>query len=151
MHQNVVSKKVCTKILFSNNDTVLDFIDSDIARFFGDEIDILTAHLNSIRLDQVKFEDDPETIIHVRLMAWYNSFKQGKAFKKELSKELMLVAWHTKRQWYCCMSGSKNRKKFLHVAWHTKRQWYCCMSGNKNRKKFLHINRVKNKVSQTEL
>ena len=51
MHQNVVSKKVCTKILFSNNDTVLDFIDSDIARFFGDEIGILTAHLNSISLD----------------------------------------------------------------------------------------------------
>ena len=30
------------------------------------------------------------TIIHVRLMAWHNRFKQRKACKKDISKE----AWH---------------------------------------------------------
>ena len=31
-------------------------------------------------------EDDPETIIHVRLLAWHNKFEKCKAFKKDLSK-----------------------------------------------------------------
>ena len=43
--------------------------------------------LNSISLDYVKFhDDDPETIIHVRVMAWCNRYKQRKACKKEISK-----------------------------------------------------------------
>ena len=29
--------------------------------------------------------DDPNTIIHVRLMTWCNSYKQSKACKKEIS------------------------------------------------------------------
>ena len=32
------------------------------------------------------FEDDPETIIHVRLTAWCNRYKQCIAFKKDISK-----------------------------------------------------------------
>ena len=70
MHQNVVSKKVCSKILFSNNDITFDYIDSDIVRFLGDEMAILSIGLNNINLDDVNFgEDDPEIIVHVRLMA----------------------------------------------------------------------------------
>ena len=84
MHQNVVRKKVCTKmllvkkvctkILFWNNGIiVLDFIDSDIVRFFDDNMDILKVDLNNINLNNVNFDlDDPESIIHVRLMAWRN-------------------------------------------------------------------------------
>ena len=38
---------------------------------------------NNISLDDNNFdEDDPETIIHVRLIAWRNRFKQRKTFKK---------------------------------------------------------------------
>ena len=37
-------------------------------------------------------EKHPETIIHVRFMAWHNRFKQRKAYKKEISKNLMPVA-----------------------------------------------------------
>ena len=35
-------------------------------------------------------------------MGWYNIFKQHKACKKEISKELVLVAWHPIRwcSWY---------------------------------------------------
>ena len=42
----------------------------------------LSVDLNNINLDDVNFdEDNPETIIHVRLIAWSNRFKQRKAFK----------------------------------------------------------------------
>ena len=38
---------------------------------------------DNINLDDVNFdEDDPETIIHIRLMAWHNKPKQCKAFEK---------------------------------------------------------------------
>ena len=54
---------------------------------------IVSVDLNNINIDHVNFdEDNPETIIHVRLMAWYNKLKQRKAFKKDKSKELMPVA-----------------------------------------------------------
>ena len=43
------------------------------------------------------YKDDPETIIHVRLLAWRNAFEKRKAFKKEMSKELILVALHPTR------------------------------------------------------
>ena len=44
---------------------------------------LLSVDLNNINLDDVNFdEDDPETIIAVRLMDWHNRLKQCKAFKK---------------------------------------------------------------------
>ena len=36
-------------------------------------------------------------MIHVRLLALRNKFEKHKAFKKDLSKELMPVAWHPTR------------------------------------------------------
>ena len=48
---------------------------------------ILSADLDNIDLDDVNFdEDDPETIIHVRLLAWCNIYKQRKSSKKDISK-----------------------------------------------------------------
>lgn len=45
---------------------VLDFIESDIVRFFGNYMDVLGADLNNINLN------DPETvIIHAKCMAWH--------------------------------------------------------------------------------
>ena len=50
-------------------------------------MDILVVDLRNINLDDVSFdEDDPKTIIHVRIMDWQNRFKQSKAFQKEISK-----------------------------------------------------------------
>ena len=47
----------------------------------------------NINLDDDNFDvDDPETIIHVRLMTWCNRYKQLKACKKEKNKELMPIA-----------------------------------------------------------
>ena len=57
---------------------------------------ILSVDLNNINLDDDNFdEDDPEIIIHVRLMAW------GNKFKERVTKELreMPVAWHPTRWW----------------------------------------------------
>ena len=47
---------------------------------------------DKIKLDDVDFhEDDPETIINVRLLAWPDKREKCKLYKKDLSKELMPV------------------------------------------------------------
>ena len=72
---------------------------------------VLSVDFNNINLDDVNFvEDDPEIIIHVRRMAWCNKFKQRIAFKKELSKELMPVAWHPRRWWDWCMRQDEKKE-----------------------------------------
>ena len=42
---------------------------------------ILAADLEKIKLDNF-YEDDPDTIIHVRLLAWCSNFKKRKTLKK---------------------------------------------------------------------
>ena len=52
---------------------------------------ILSVDLNNINLDDADFdEDDPENIIHVRLIAWTT-------FRQDIRKKLMPVAWHSTR------------------------------------------------------
>ena len=36
-----------------------------------------------------------------------NRIKQRKTFKKDISKELMLVPWYPKRRWEWCMQDKK--------------------------------------------
>ena len=56
--------------------------------------------VNNISLDDDNFDDDdPETIIHVRLIAWCNRYEQRKACKKWISKELFSVACHPTGWW----------------------------------------------------
>ena len=82
----VVTSKIIENLdsaVFPNDDIVFDDLDSDFATFFCNDIG-----LNSITLYNINFDDDnfvacdPETISHIRLMAWYNRFKQRKACKK---------------------------------------------------------------------
>ena len=75
--------------LFSNDATTIFVkVGSNHVTFFSDEMGVLGEDLNNINLDHVNFdEDNPETIIHVRLLACRNRFKQCK-----ISKELMPVA-----------------------------------------------------------
>ena len=42
-------------------------------------------------------------------MAWHNRFKQKKACEKEISEQLMPVAWHPTKWWDWCIS--KDEKK----------------------------------------
>ena len=43
---------------------------------------ILNIDLNNITLDNNFDEDDPDTIILIRLLAWHIKFEKCKAFKK---------------------------------------------------------------------
>ena len=60
-------------------------------------------------------EDDPETIIHFRLLAWHSKFGKRKAFKKELNEELVLVTWHPLRcwDWYLLEDEKKEKEPFF--------------------------------------
>ena len=43
---------------------------------------ILSVNRNNINLDNDFDEDDPDTIILIRLFAWYSKFKKRKVLKK---------------------------------------------------------------------
>ena len=84
---------------FSKDHVIFYNADSGNVTFFSVEVGILSVDLPNINLDNVNFhEDDPETIIHVRLMTWHNTFKQLKACKI-ISKELMPLACHPTKWW----------------------------------------------------
>ena len=62
---------------------------------------ILNIDLNNVNLDDTNYnEDDPETIIHLRLLFWHIKFEK----RKPLNEELMLVELHPRRWWNFCMS-----------------------------------------------
>ena len=72
---------------------------------------ILSINLNCINLDNNNFdEDDPDTIIHARLLACHAKFEKRKALKKEISEELMLRAWHPNRWWDWCISEDEKKE-----------------------------------------
>ena len=74
--------KIFDDAVFSNHDIV--FVN---VAFSSDGMAILRKRLSNIILNDVIFdENDPETIIDVRLMAFRNIVKQRKAFKKDISK-----------------------------------------------------------------
>ena len=44
---------------------------------------ILNVNLNNINLDDTNYEeDDPDTIILFRLLAWHSKFEKGKTLRK---------------------------------------------------------------------
>ena len=56
---------------------------------------ILSVGLNNISLGDTNYdEDDPDTIIHVRLLAWHAKFQKHNVLQKEVNEELMLLTWH---------------------------------------------------------
>ena len=65
--------------LFTDDDILFFDEDSGNVRFSSDEMDIPSVDLININLDDVNFdEDNPDLIIliHIRLMAWRNRYKQ---------------------------------------------------------------------------
>ena len=89
-------KKLFTALYADEN--ILHF-DEDFGyvAFSRNEMGILNIDLNKINLDNSFDEDDPGTIIHVRLLAWHIKFEKRKAREKELNEELMSVLWHPNR------------------------------------------------------
>ena len=43
-------------------------------------------------------------------MTWRNKFKQHKACKKEINKELMPAEWHLTRWWDWCLSEDEKKE-----------------------------------------
>ena len=60
--------------------------DSGDVTFCCNEMVILSVNLNKINLDNNFDEDDPDTIILIRLLAWHSKFKKRKTLKKELNE-----------------------------------------------------------------
>ena len=61
---------------------------------------ILITDLNNIDHDDTNYEeDDPDTIILIKLLASHFKFEKRKELKKALNEELMAVAWYPKRWW----------------------------------------------------
>ena len=60
-------------------------------------MDVVNVNLNNINVDNNFDEEDPNNIIHNRLLPWHTKLGKCKKLKKELNKKLILVAWHPKR------------------------------------------------------
>ena len=71
---------------------------------------ILNIDLNKIDLDNNLDEDDPDTIILIRLLTWDTKFEKRKALKTELNKELMPEAWYPNRWWDWCLSEDEKKE-----------------------------------------
>ena len=102
----LVTSKMNKKLyntVFADDDILFFVEDSGNVSFLSDEMGILSVNLDNINLyDGNFYEDDPETIIYVRLLAEHYRYKKCKGFTKEISKKLMIVAWHPTRwlDWY---------------------------------------------------
>ena len=70
--------------------------DSGNVIFFCNEMGILNIDLNNINLDNKFDEDDPDTIILIRFLAWCIKFEKRNDIKI-ISEELKLIAWHLNR------------------------------------------------------
>ena len=94
---NKVIKKLLTALYADDNIVFFDKYFGN-ATFCCNHLGTLSENRNNINLgDSNHDEDDPETIIHIRLLAWHIEFEKSKTFKKDINKELMLVACHPKR------------------------------------------------------
>ena len=91
-----ITSKAVKKLLSTlcADDNILYFNEDSVKVIFScNEMGILNIDLNNINLDVTYYnEDDPETIIHIRLLSWPIKFEKRKAFKKEFNEELMLVS-----------------------------------------------------------
>ena len=87
-----VTNKMLEKLddtLFANDDIIFINEGSNNVKFFGGEIGILSVDLDKTNLNDVNFdEDNPETISHVRLLAWRNKFEKHKALKKRYKQKI---------------------------------------------------------------
>ena len=96
-----------------NDDIVLVNSDSDNVSLFNDNIGLVNVDLNSGSLDDGNSDDDDdiETFINDRLLAWCTVHKQLKACTKKISKESVSVVWYLTIWWGWCMSADEKKKE----------------------------------------
>ena len=95
-----VTRKIIKKhftVLYADKNIFYFNEDSGDVIFKCNETGILNIDINNINLDNNFHDDDPDTIVLIRLLAWHVRFEKGKALKKELNEELMPVTWHLNR------------------------------------------------------
>ena len=64
-------------VVLSNDNIVFINEDSDNVTIFSDDMGLNTLCLGKINLDDDNFDDDdPDTIVHVRLMDWCNRYNR---------------------------------------------------------------------------
>ena len=98
--------------LFADDNIFFFDKDSGNVTFSRNEIGVIWVDLNYINLDDTNFyEDVHKPVIQVRLSTWRNNLKQRKLFKKEISKELMPVAWHPTRWWDWCIPKDEKKER----------------------------------------
>ena len=71
---------------------------------------ILNIDLNNINRDNNFDEDDPVTIVLIRLLSWHIKFEKREELKKELSKELIPIAWHPNKWCDWCISEDEKKE-----------------------------------------
>ena len=98
--------------LNATNDRLSFHEDFSKVTFLANQMGILGVYLDKNNLDEDNNfdEDDPETIIHVRILALRNKFEKRKTLKKDISKELMPVARHPTRCWDWCLSEDEKKE-----------------------------------------
>ena len=113
---NNMIKKLSTALNVDEN--ILYFNeDSGNVVFNCNEMDILNIDLNNINLGSNVDEDDLDTIILIRLLAWHIKLEKR---EKDLNEELMPAAWHSNKWLDWCVSEDdkkKKKKKKSNVYW----------------------------------
>ena len=84
-------KKLFTS-LFADENTLYFNEDSVNVVFDCNEMGILNIDINNINLVNNFDEDDPDTIILIKLLTWHTKFEKRKSLKKKLNNKLMAVA-----------------------------------------------------------
>ena len=102
-------KKLFTALYADENILYFDEGSGDVV-FKCNEMGILNIDLNNVSLDNSFDEDDPDTIIPIRLLGCHIKFVKRKELKKQLSEELMPVAWHLDRCWDWCISEDEKKE-----------------------------------------
>ena len=78
--------------LFADENILYFNEDSGNVVFSCNKMGILNINLNNINLDNNFDEDDPNTMILIRFLAWHIIFEKRKTLKKMISGELMPIA-----------------------------------------------------------
>ena len=70
--------------IFYDDYIIFGNLDSDFVTFFSEDFGFNSIIIDNIILDNGYFDYcDPKTINHVRLIGWYDKYKQSKASKKK--------------------------------------------------------------------
>ena len=80
-----VTSKIIKKLftdLYADEDILYINEDSGDAGFIYDEMDVVDVNLNNINVDNNFDEEDPNTIIHTRLLPWHTKLGKCKKLKK---------------------------------------------------------------------